>query len=145
MNDAAKPKPDAAALARELEEMRRELRAERARFADFASIASDWWWEMSADLRLTYVSDRFSRLFNRKVEEVLGKPRRDMAQADPADPKWNEHKAHLAAHKPFRNFETTLVDGAGAERRRRPRPIGGLLRMLRMLRMFPKVALGGPC
>jgi signal transduction histidine kinase/CheY-like chemotaxis protein len=117
MHDAAKSRPEAAALARELEDMRRELMAERARFADFASIASDWWWEMSADLRLTYVSDRFSRLFNRKVDEVLGKPRRDMAQADPADPKWNEHKALLAAHKPFRNFETTLVDGAGVTRR----------------------------
>jgi len=117
MHDQAKPDADAAALARELDEMRRELLAERTRFADFASIASDWWWEMSADLRLTYVSDRFSRLFNRKVEEVLGKPRRDMAQAAPDDPKWIEHKALLAARKPFRNFETTLVDGAGVTRR----------------------------
>jgi PAS domain S-box-containing protein len=117
MHDTANPKADAAALARELEAMRRELLAERTRFADFASIASDWWWEMSADLRLTYVSDRFAKLFNRKVEEVLGKPRRDMAQAAPDDPKWIEHKATLAARKPFRNFETTLVDGAGATRR----------------------------
>jgi signal transduction histidine kinase/ActR/RegA family two-component response regulator len=117
MHDTAKPGADAARLARELEEMRRELMAERTRFADFASIASDWWWEMSADLRLTYVSDRFAKLFNRKVEEVLGKPRRDMAQASPSDPKWIEHKALLAARKPFRNFETTLVDGAGVTRR----------------------------
>src|SRR5678816_1281822 len=116
MADTAKPAAELAALAHEAEALRRELAAEKARFADFASIASDWWWEMSADLRLTYVSDRFAGLFSRKVGEVLGKPRRDMAQADPNDPKWIEHKALLAARKPFRNFETTLVDGAGKTR-----------------------------
>src|SRR5262245_59991405 len=77
--DDRKPAAELAALTRELEEMRNELVSERTRFADFASIASDWWWEMSADLRLTYVSDRFAKLFNRNVAEVLGKPRRDMA------------------------------------------------------------------
>ncbi len=116
MDDQAKPHADAAALARELEEMRRQLAEERARFADFTSIASDWWWEMSADLRFSYVSDRFERLFRIKREDVIGKRRPDLRRADHGSPQWREHLALLEQRKPFRHFETTLVDGGGETR-----------------------------
>jgi PAS domain S-box-containing protein len=102
--------------ARAIEALRRELAQERARFADFAAIASDWWWEMSADLRFSYVSDRFERVFGIKAAEVIGRRRRDLKRADDGDPKWRAHLAQLEAREPFRNFETTLVDGAGVTR-----------------------------
>jgi PAS domain S-box-containing protein len=107
---------DAEWLSRDNAALRRALEAERTRFADFASIASDWWWEMSADLRFSYVSERFGDLFGFKPGDVIGKRRTDLKRVDYTDPKWQEHVALLEARKPFRNFETTLVDGSGAVR-----------------------------
>ena len=111
-----KANPKVAGAAREVEALRRALAQERARFADFASIASDWWWEMSADLRFSYVSERFERMFGIKTAELIGRRRQDLKRVDYADPKWRDHLAQLEARAPFRNFETTLVDGAGAAR-----------------------------
>ena len=37
------------------------LRASEQRFRDFAESASDWFWTMGPDLRVTYVSDRYFR------------------------------------------------------------------------------------
>ncbi len=116
MNDTAKAKSERTPLAQEIENLRRRLEQERARFADLASIASDWWWEMSADLRFSYVSERFERLFHIAPQDVIGKRRQDLKRADYSDPKWREHAALLEAKKPFRNFETTLIDGRGATR-----------------------------
>jgi PAS domain S-box-containing protein len=107
---------DAAALARELDALRRQLAEERARFADIASLASDWWWEMSADLRFNYVSEQFERLFHVAPKEVIGRERPDLRRANVSDPTWREHLELIAARKPFRRFETSLIDGKGALR-----------------------------
>ena len=114
MDDQAKPGRQTEASA--IEALRRELAAERARFADFASIASDWWWEMSADLRFSYFSDRFERVFGIPPATVIGKRREELNRADYDDPKWRQHLAQLEAREPFRHFETTFVDGAGVTR-----------------------------
>src|SRR5262245_36606702 len=107
---------DADWLRRDNAALRRALEAERTRFADFTSIASDWWWEMSPDLRFSYVSERFGELFGFVPADVIGRRRADLKHADSTDPKWQEHAALLEARKPFRGFETTLVDGTGAVR-----------------------------
>jgi PAS domain S-box-containing protein len=37
-----------------------DLRQSEKRFRDFAVVASDWFWETDAELRITYLSDRFA-------------------------------------------------------------------------------------
>ncbi len=96
--------------------LRRELAAERARAADFAAIASDWWWEMDADLRFSFISGRFEQAFGIGTPALLGKRRDELRRTDYDDPKWAAHLATLAAREPFRDFETTFVDGKGEVR-----------------------------
>ena len=42
------------------------------RFSLLAGIASDWWWEMDADLRFTFVSDRLQAVLGLPVSALVG-------------------------------------------------------------------------
>jgi PAS domain S-box-containing protein len=81
-----------------------ELENSEERFRDFAEIASDWFWEMDADLKVSYISDRATELFGVKPQEMLGKSRIGLGQGDLSDPHWQAHEATLAARLPFRDF-----------------------------------------
>ncbi len=48
------------------------LTAERERFHDFAESAADFFFELDADLRFCYLSDRFESVFGVQPEEILG-------------------------------------------------------------------------
>jgi len=86
------------------------------RFSLLAGIASDWWWEMDADLRFTFKSDRFTEVFGIPVSAVVGKRRNELARTDYGNPAWQVHLEDLAKQRPFRNFETTIVDVSGVSR-----------------------------
>jgi len=84
------------------------------RFRDFAESASDWYWEMDRDLRITYVSDAVFR-HNGGVppSEFLGKTRRELAGLEAEDEHWVAHLEDLEAHRPFREFEYDFLDHEG--------------------------------
>ncbi|MBI3196976.1 MAG: PAS domain S-box protein [Rhodospirillales bacterium] len=81
-----------------------------------ASIASDWWWEMDADLRFTFMSDRFTEIFGLPVSAVLGKRRDEIGHTGDNNGSWRAHLDDLAHHRPFRDFESTFVDAKGVSR-----------------------------
>ena len=72
---------------------------------DFANASSDWFWEMDADLRVTYLSDQYEGITGVKASEIIGSQRWDYASSDQLPELWLAHKAELAARKPFKNFE----------------------------------------
>ncbi|HEX9447889.1 MAG TPA: PAS domain-containing sensor histidine kinase [Dongiaceae bacterium] len=84
------------------------LEVSNERFRDFAEIASDWFWEMDATLRISYMSDRAHELFGIRPEDMIGRSRFDIAQVDIDDPHWQAHSATLAARLPFRDFRYRL-------------------------------------
>ena len=86
------------------------------RFSLLAGIASDWWWEMDTELRFSFVSDRFERLVGIAGSSLVGLRRTDVARADYDNPAWRDHLDDLAKRRPFRNFETTVVDAWGVSR-----------------------------
>ncbi len=86
------------------------------RFALLTSIASDWWWEVDADLRLTFLSERFTEIFGLAVDDAIGKLRTEIARSDYDSPSWKSHLEDLRQRRPFRGFETTVVDAAGVSR-----------------------------
>ncbi|MBY0317770.1 MAG: PAS domain S-box protein [Reyranella sp.] len=87
------------------------------RFSLLAGIASDWWWEMGADLRFTFVSDRLQELLGLPVSSIIGKRRNEVPRTDYDNTAaWQAHIDDLENHRSFRNFETTVVDAAGASR-----------------------------
>jgi len=74
------------------------------RFRDLAEVSSDWFWERDADLRMTYVSDRFYEVTGFAPEDRLGTLPEEGADEDTTTPKWDRARANFAQHRPFRDF-----------------------------------------
>ena len=90
------------------------IKASEERFRDVADTAGDWIYEMNADLRFTYISDRFFEIFPVRPEQVIGKTRQEFAGRELDEPHWKMHYSELAAHRQFRNFayNTAMADGS---------------------------------
>ena len=86
------------------------------KFSLLAGIASDWWWEMDAELRFTFLSERFVEIFGLPPSIAVGKLCTEVVPADFDDPAWRAHLDDLAHHRPYRDFEVTLLDAGGAAR-----------------------------
>jgi PAS domain S-box-containing protein len=86
------------------------------KFLLLAGVASDWWWEMDAELRFTFFSERFTEVFGLSPAHLIGKRRTDANRTDYGDPVWKSHLDDLANRRPFRDFETTFVDAKGVSR-----------------------------
>jgi PAS domain S-box-containing protein len=88
-----------------------DLRESEARFRDLAELGSDWIWQTDAELRFSYVSDRFFEVSGIPPDQVLGRRRKDMADFDNDERnqlKWHKHQADMEARRPFRRFEYAL-------------------------------------
>jgi PAS domain S-box-containing protein len=97
----------------ELKRREIELEATQKRFRDVAEVAGDWIWETDAELRFTFVSDRFFDIFPVQRDEMIGKSRHEFAGKSMEAPHWVAHYRDLHVRKPFRSFEydLTLADG----------------------------------
>ncbi|CAO3410620.1 PAS domain S-box protein [Azospirillum largimobile] len=91
----------------------RRLAQSEERFRDQAETASDWFWEMDADLR-------FSSLAGPLVPHIadgslpIGLRREDIAIREPGDgAKWEEHRRAMERREPFRNFRYRVMTAAG--------------------------------
>ncbi len=62
-----------AAIAIERAHARRVLRESEERFRHFAQTAADWFWETDADLRYSYVSERYESVTGIAGEAVIGR------------------------------------------------------------------------
>lgn len=89
------------------------LRDNEVRFREFAESASDWLWEMDADLKVSYVSKRYTQLTGVPVSQLLGKRREQISVSGGKDPKWKEHIADLHARKPFSEFSYETTNNYG--------------------------------
>ena len=93
------------------------LRQSEARFRDVATVSSDWFWEMDASLRFTYVSDRYEEISGGSIDDRLGTLRWDkIDKKELASPVWSEHIADLEARRPFQNFEYSLTFDSGEQK-----------------------------
>jgi len=82
------------------------------RLGDLSRVSSDWHWEMDADLRFTYLSDRIEDVTGLPPSHFLGKTRREvMSEESLGD--WDSHFADLKAHRPFRDFRYSTVTPDG--------------------------------
>ncbi|HVC54045.1 MAG TPA: ATP-binding protein [Stellaceae bacterium] len=94
-------------LERQAEDLRQAagaLRRSEARFRDFAVTSSDWLWETDTEHRFTYLSDNI-RNFGQNPETRLGRTRMELAaDITGEEAKWEQHRAVLDRHEPFRDF-----------------------------------------
>ncbi|MFM7344116.1 MAG: PAS domain S-box protein, partial [Tagaea sp.] len=85
-------------------ESRERLSEGEARFRDFASASSDWFWETDAEDRLIFMSES-ARLLGIDVDARLGRPRHAAVdQYEAADPRFLRAQESIARREPFRNL-----------------------------------------
>ncbi len=99
------------------EEKKREraLVESEERLGDLSRVSSDWHWEMDAELRFTYLSERIEDITGLPPSYFLGKTRRDVMSQESL-PQWESHFADLNAHRPFRDFRYSTVTPDGRRR-----------------------------
>jgi diguanylate cyclase (GGDEF)-like protein/PAS domain S-box-containing protein len=100
--------------ARERKRLELALAESENRFRDFATAASDWFWEMGPDLTYNYVSPTFRTWTGIPTSEMLGKRRDELVLMDPGSPEWKEHVELLLRRQPFQNFEYRMSLGGGS-------------------------------
>ena len=82
---------------------KRSLREILERFRGLTELSSDWYWEMDAELRFTYVSEGIRKVRGVGPDSLIGKRRWDVEHAA-GDEKMARHRATLEAHLPFKDF-----------------------------------------
>lgn len=89
------------------------LRDERRRLADYAAVSSDWFWEMDAELRFSFLSERFEEVTGVPPATLLGRTRAEVGApgSDPAA--FQRHLKQLRDHEPFRDFMHTRTKADG--------------------------------
>ena len=93
-----------------------DLREREAQLRDFVDSSVDWFWEMDANLRFTYMSDNVERIVGVSPEWHYGKTREDLLGPDFDRSIWSDHLETLKAHKPYRDFIFFRV-GEGMEKK----------------------------
>jgi len=78
------------------------LRESEKRLKDIVDVASDWFWEMDADLCFTYFSKSASLRPGNDSNSMLGKPRSHFMTE--MDDHWRAHFDDLKHRRPFRDF-----------------------------------------
>lgn len=96
--------------------MEKALRVSEERFKDIARSTSNWFYEMDADLRFTYISDQFFNITGVEPAQVIGKTRKEiLTEQNIIDGKgmWERHFDDLENHRPFQNLEYAIRDSKG--------------------------------
>lgn len=81
-----------------------------------AESTSDWLWVLDADLRFTYISDRFTGGIGIDPAVFLGKTRWEASTTRQDSDIWPAHRADLEARRQIRNFRYAFETPAGERR-----------------------------
>ncbi len=90
-----------------------ELRDSEQRFRDVAFAAGEYFWEVDAQGKYTYVTDRIETILERSKSEIHNKTPFDFMPPDEAKRVQGEFQQYAEAGAPFRNLEhrSMLPDG----------------------------------
>lgn len=113
-NDHGEAGADIRVLGRVLRATQRaqtQLNAEQLRARDFEKVGNDWLFETDADLRLSYLSERFYKVFGEEAGQLIGT--RYLRHLKTVDVPVDVHAEVLARREPFSDvvFEVSGTDG----------------------------------
>ncbi len=80
------------------------LRESEQRFRDFAEASSDWYWETGPDLRMTYISDGYSKTTVADASVYIGRRREEFPGLIIDPNRLAEHLLVMERRLPFRDF-----------------------------------------
>ncbi len=90
------------------------LRWSEQRFRDFADTAADWFWELDADLRLSYLSERYHEITGNSAQNLLGLTHSEwLATICPDKEIVRTHIEQLESDKQFHNLELEIIGATG--------------------------------
>ena len=89
-----------------------EAREADGRLDYYVNLIADWRWELDAEFRFTFVSDRYFELTGADRDAVIGKRIQDLSP-DHADAEWAEHLKVIDAKQPFRDFVYNIKGESG--------------------------------
>jgi PAS domain S-box-containing protein len=82
------------------------LKRSEERFRSLVMLSSDWYWEQDGELRFTSFSgSQQAGPWQIDQQTAIGKRRWEIDGARPLQTTWEQHRALLEAHLPFRDFE----------------------------------------
>ena len=93
-----------------------KLKLSEQRFKDFTHAAIDWYFETDADLRVTYLSERYTEITGTTIESRLGHKVLLDRPDGVADVRWQTHLEDLKMHRPFRKLNYTRANPDGRTR-----------------------------
>jgi PAS domain S-box-containing protein len=84
-----------------------------ARFRALTQLSSDWYWEQDAEFRFTEMSAGVDRFTPIRSAGHIGHTRWELPYVEMSEEDWARHRAVLARHEPFRDFDLRRpgVDG----------------------------------
>lgn len=97
-------------------EAQADLSERESQLRDFVDSSVDWFWEMDADLRFTYMSANVERITGVSPEWHYGKTREEILGPNFDRALWEDHLATMRARKPYRDFVFYRV-GEGIEQK----------------------------
>ncbi|MDP6390358.1 MAG: PAS domain-containing protein [Alphaproteobacteria bacterium] len=105
-----------AIISRDLARVTQETRENEVRFQDMVEATADWFWEMDANLKFTYHSDRYFDVTGFRPEDKIGTSRTRYSDSnDSADAnKWSDHFEDLKAYRAFKDFEYSFETPDGS-------------------------------
>jgi diguanylate cyclase (GGDEF)-like protein/PAS domain S-box-containing protein len=116
VNNARKSAAALEQSAHTVEAYAQTLQESEARFRDVAEASSDWIWECDPDLRLVYLSARFSEATGTAAANVLGKTLSQFFTIEPAFGSWGSMLALADEPSIFRDVKCSFRDAGGSTR-----------------------------
>ena len=81
------------------------LRENEARWRSLTHLSSDWCWEQDAQFRFVRFDGRGDHRLGMNDDDIFGKCRWELPHAGVSQAQWAAHRAQLAAHEVFHDFE----------------------------------------
>lgn len=92
-----------------------QLQKSENKLRDVLDVATDWFWEVDADLRFTYLSQSFRNVFSRDPSVYIGKRRSDLVTEQDRESVL-QYEEMLRQHQPFIDFTYSLKGASGQTR-----------------------------
>ena len=96
-----------------LTESRLALIESEKRFRSLVELSSDWYWEQDEQYRFVEISGNSDNFTDTRVGSYIGKCRWEISIPNSGEVDWSGHKALLARHESFRDFEHKRSNKAG--------------------------------